>query len=60
MNRITVDGIEFRAVKEFGGWYESDDPTPSGTVGRLMMPMFSDGTPDIDNLGEIEVSYEDA
>lgn len=58
--RITVDGITFVARPEFGGWYEADDPTPSGSVGRLYIPMMLDGAPASDEPVEIEVTYEEA
>ena len=35
-------------------------PGPRGSVGRLYCPMNEDGSPDLDNLGSIEVRWEDA
>lgn len=57
---MTVDGVSFVARPEYGGWYETDDPTPSGSVGRLYIPMMFDGTAATDEPVEISVSYEDA
>jgi hypothetical protein len=57
---VVVDEIAFRACPEQGAWYELDDPNPNGSVGRLYMPMLRDGAPDIEQLGEIEVAYEEA
>jgi hypothetical protein len=57
---VIEQGITFRACPEQGAWYEADDPNPSGSVGRLMMGMNADGTPDRESFGEIEVAYEDA
>lgn len=56
---MTVDGVRFVARPEFGGWYEADDPTPSGSVGRLYIPMLYDGTAASDEPVEIEVTYEE-
>lgn len=60
MELTTEQGITFRACPEQSAWYEVDDPNPNGSVGRFYMPMNTDGTPDRENFGEIEVAYEDA
>ncbi len=62
MDKVTmvVNGKKYRAEVEYGGWFEADDPTPSGSIGRTMMHMNTDGSADLNSLGEIEVAYEDA
>ena len=57
---MQIDGIEFRAEPGFGGWFEADDPKPSGTIGRLYVPMMADGSPASDEPVEITVAFEDA
>ena len=48
------------ANAETGSFLERNDPDPRGSVGRLYAPMNEDGSADLDNLGEIDVRWEDA
>ncbi len=60
METMIVNGIEYRAEPEYGGWFEWTDEEPSGTVGRTYIPMMADGSPASEGPVEIRVSYEDA
>lgn len=55
--RWAVDGIVFYPYPDHGAWYEVGH---RGEVGSYYMPMFRDGTPDTDNVGIIEIPYDDA
>ena len=52
----TVDGVTFYPVPEKGAWYENGEDK----IGNLIAPMLLDGSFDPDEIGEIEVRYEDA
>lgn len=49
--------VEFYAKPEQGAYYEVGT---NGEIGALYIPMNANGTPDIENVGEIEVKWEDA
>lgn len=51
------DGIAFISWPEHGCWYEIDAPNE---VGRLHIPMSVDGSPVLEDMGEIEVLWEEA
>jgi hypothetical protein len=53
---ITGDTATFYAKPEHGCFYEVGF---NGEIGSLHAPMNSDGTPDIENVGTIEVRWED-
>jgi hypothetical protein len=50
-----VGGVTFYAYPEQGAWYAD-----GGKVGTLYAPMLLDGSFDPEDVGEIEVAYEDA
>ncbi len=62
MDKVTmvVNGKKYRAEVGYGGWFEADDPTPSGSIGRTYIPMMADGSLASDEPVTIEVAYEDA
>ena len=47
--------ISFYSKPEHGAFYQVGF---NGEIGTLHVPMNADGTPDIANLGEIEVEWE--
>lgn len=47
----------FYAKPEHGAFYEVGF---NGEIGTLHVPMNADGTPDLENLGEIEVEWANA
>ena len=48
--------VIFYAKPEHGAFYEIGS---NGEIGSLHCPMNADGTPDIENIGEIEVAWGD-
>lgn len=54
---VVVEGTTFESWPEHGAWYEVGG---NGARGTLHMPMFKGGDPDIENVSEIEVTYEEA
>ena len=56
--KVNGEDVTLYAAPEYGGWYE--DPTDGGPIGTLYAPMNVDGSFDPDEIGEIEVRYEDA
>jgi hypothetical protein len=48
--------VSFYAKPEHGAFYEVGF---NGEIGSLHCPMNADGTPDIENIGEIEVAWGD-
>ena len=55
--RWTVDGIVFYPNHAQGAWYQVGT---LGEVGALYMPMLLDGSPDVTQVGEVEIEYKDA
>ena len=51
---ITHESIVYTYKTEHGGWYQ--DPAHEW-IGTQVIPAKTDGTPDYDNVGDIEMSY---
>ena len=54
---VTHEGIVFEAWPEHGCWYQRGH---ADQLGALHMPMGVDGRPVFEDLGEVEVRWEDA
>ena len=59
MEHVTdpIYGVELYPCEATGSWYEVGH---HGEVGTFIAAMFADGTPDLENLGEAECTYEEA
>jgi hypothetical protein len=55
--QVGTELIEFYLKKEHGAYYQVGT---NGEIGSFHIPIDEDGTPDIENVGEIEVEWENA
>jgi len=55
--RVGGELFEFYPKPEHGAYYQVGT---NGEIGALYIPMCADGHPDFENVGEIEIEWENA